>query len=107
MIFENAIRSGMSGYLGKIYVVSVNATKTLVIDSYNSHILGRSQPLPYAERKSDNTVSLERILTAAGNFDLDFVLEVDLKLQIKQRKHHSTFLSVPLKETPMSEYVDF
>ena len=51
LIFEKAIRSEITGYIGKRYLVSVVATKTLDIESNSSNSLGPSQVLPYAERK--------------------------------------------------------
>ena len=60
LIFENVIESGTSERIGKRFVVSVNDTEILALDSINFYRLGKSQTLPDAAKNFDNTVSLRK-----------------------------------------------
>ena len=61
----------------KKYLFSVKRTKKLDVDLKKSNSHGMSQSLRYAFTKLDDTVSLEKKLSTADNFDTGFVLEND------------------------------
>ena len=86
LIFENAIRDGISASKGKRYVGPVNDTKMLDIDSNNPYGLRMSKSSPYTYIRNDETIGLEKILSTADNADTGYVLEVDLKHTDKARK---------------------
>ena len=60
LFFENAIGDGLSGCMGKKFVVSVKDINFLGVDFNKLHGLWMSQPLPHADLEFDKTVSLEK-----------------------------------------------
>ena len=81
LIFEKAIRGGISGCMGKRYAVSVKEIKKLDRDSNDLYGRGLSQRLPCADKKFDNTVSTGKIVSTADYSDTGYELEVDLRFQ--------------------------
>ena len=80
--------------MGKRYLVSVNDTETLDIDSKNLYDFGLSQSLPCANSKFDNAKNLEKLLSTTDNADTGYVSEIEQKYTEKAKKYEYKFVSV-------------
>ena len=85
LLIENNIRGGISSVMGDRYVISDQYKKILYMDATILYGHSMSQMLPYDEiemwhgHPDKYWIWLEEIINTAGDSDIGYVLEVDLK----------------------------
>ena len=105
--FEEGVRCGICECTGKRFDVLMVKEKYM-IETQKISGLGMLQLLPHADKKLDEQVSLEKIISTAANADTGSVLEIDLKHLDRAQKVSSTLpFSPENKGILKTEYSEF